>query len=277
MYNPIILYRIDKSNLDEYKECSKIFLTRQFRGDIKSDDLVVPRYSSLPYYRELEYDVWHKGAKLIQSYEQHRWIADARWTEHSELFTHTPKTYDEIHSDQQFYNAPEGQYIVKGRTNSRKLNWNKKMLANSKREALEIAGELLQDPLIAEQGIIYREYIPLQTWEVGANGLPFTNEWRFFFLGENLIDYGYYWAIAQEETIQRAKQEPILPFWQFARKIAKIVAKKTNFFVLDIAKTAAGDIILVEINCGTMSGLAEIPADRFYRNLKNVLQGNSQS
>lgn len=264
---PIILFRRDISNFNEFNICKDFFEVCEQRSCIPRRSLVIPRYSALPYYHELEIDVHNFDSRLINRTDQHRWIAEAHWIQDPDIKPYTPATY----CDYDFNTAPEGSYIVKGKTNSRKQHWNKKMLALNKVHALNIAGELIEDDMLAQQGLIYRQYIPLETWEVGLNGLRFANEWRFFFLGETLIDYGYYWSIASDETLERAKKEPILPFYEFAHKIAKIAAKYTNFFVLDVAKTETGHIILIEINDGSMSGLSEIPAIRFYKNLKDKI------
>ena len=137
------------------------------------------------------------------------------------------------------------------------------MFAKTKGDALCIANKLLNyDDLIGEQGVIYRKYVPLETYEVGLNGLPFTNEWRFFFYKKNLLSYGYYWSIADDTN--RIVEEDCI---KFAQKIANIVSKYTNFYVLDVAKATSGDWILIEINDGQMSGLSMNDPDTLYKNL----------
>jgi hypothetical protein len=261
---PAVLFSADASTIDEYKICKEFFPTYHYRSEI-TNKLVIPRYSALPYYKELETDLGNNGCQLINSYKQHKWVAKAEWIRLKELHNATFPTY----TDENFYEALEGEYIVKGKTNSRKLSWSTKMYAKSKREALNIAGELMQDPLIAEQGVIYRQYIPLETWEIGINGLRFTNEWRFFFLGTELIDFGYYWSLAEEETLKKSKSVKLEPLMTYAKKLARIVAEYCNFFVLDLAFTESGHIILVEINDGSMSGLSCIEPIPFYSQLAN--------
>jgi len=50
------------------------------------------------------------------------------------------------------------------------------MYANTKEGLKNTISKLLDDPLIKEQGIVIREYIPLETYEIGINGMRFTNE-----------------------------------------------------------------------------------------------------
>jgi hypothetical protein len=143
------------------------------------------------------------------------------------------------------------------------------MFAQNKRQAICLGAELSKSSLIGPQGIIYRRYVPLKTFEVGLNGLPFTNEWRFFFYRDTLLSHGYYWSCAKEETIAQA----ILTRGglETAKKIARICKDYVNFFVLDMAETVEGDWILIEVNDGQMSGLSENGPHRLYRNLRKVI------
>ena len=262
---PAVLFRTDSTNLEEFKACTHYMETSQQRASLQSR-LVFPRYSALPYYRELQNDLWWIGSRLINTTPEHRWIANMEWIKVKQLHNATFPTY----TDKNFHEALEGEYVVKGLTNSRKLSWNRKMYAKTKRDALNIAGELMEDPLIAEQGIAYRQYIPLETWEIGANGLRFTNEWRYFFLGGRLIDFGYYWSLADDDAMKKSQAVNTTPLTLYAEKLAQIVKNYVNFFVLDLAFTESGHIILVEINDASMSGLSCIEPDSFYFNLSKA-------
>jgi len=243
---------------EELETCRKYMPTTESRIDCK-DSFVIGRYSVLPYYKELEYDLASMGSKLINNYQQHKWIANFDY--YDVLKNDTFETWDDSNFYQCTYNGP---FVVKGRTNSRKHNWNELMFAENKRHAAEISSRLFKDPLIAEQGVIYRKYEPLEVFEVGANNLPFANEWRFFFWGYKMLSYGYYWSIAeradQYTTIEDEGQ-------RFACSIALKCYRYVNFFVVDIAKTAKGKWKLVELNDAQMSGLSMNNPDRLYDNI----------
>jgi len=257
---PTILFRKDINSEAEFKIAQQYFPVVDHRAACPPSTLIIPRYSALPYYRELEKDVqWH-GGSLINDWRQHRWIANFDY--YSELQDFTPETWD----DYTFPQAPEGQFIVKGRTNSRKFEWNKLMFAENKRQAIHIGAELSKSHFIGPQGLIYRRYVPLKTFETGLNGLPFTNEWRFFFYGQALLSYGYYWSSATEETYAQAKMSR--DGFEMAHQIAEICKDYVPFFVLDMAETQDGDWILIEVNDGQMSGLSENDPHLLYSNLK---------
>lgn len=265
MLNPVILFRSDFSRCAETEAniASKYFRVLSQRTSCKAN-YVIGRYSVLPYYRELERDIHNNKGRLINSYEQHQYIANMCWVKN---IKETPATY----YDTNFYLAPEGRYVVKGQTNSLKAKWNTHMFANNKREALNIAGELCGDSLIGSQTIAYRRYIELKTYEVGINGLPFTHEFRLFFYKTKLLTHGYYWSNA-ENTDHILTNDGI----EFGEKISKTVSKYTNFFVLDIAQDLLGQWWLIEVNDGQMSGLSMCDPDELYSNLKKALNEQTE-
>lgn len=255
-----ILLRKTLAEKEEVNAASLYFPIIESRMDVEEGDLIIPRYSSLPYYDELERDVLKRGASLINTYSQHKWIANFEW--YQSLRQYTFDTWDMNNVAK----APQDiRYVVKGKTNSRKWQWNTRMFAKNRDEAIRIGCDLYSDGVIGSQGIIYRRYEKLKILEEGINGLPFANEHRFFFYKEQLIAGGFYWAIA-DELIDTPKEAE-----EFACKLAKIAAKYANFFVLDVAEREGGGWVLVEINCGTMSGLSCIDEDTFYNRLKLAL------
>jgi hypothetical protein len=264
---PIVLFRKSLAEEGEFEVCRKYFKVITQRTELHPINtpffhLVIPRYSALPYYDELERDIDNLGGVLINSLKQHNYIANFEW--YDDLKDFTPRTW----FDDDIYRADcDGPFVVKGRTNSKKFHWDRLMYADTKYRAVHVAGELMNDNLIGTQGIIYREYVPLKTYEVGLNGLPFSNEWRFFFYKEEMLSCGYYWSVA-EKTDYIVEPDCI----EFAKNVAKIVASKVNFFVLDVAERKSGGWVLIEINDGSQSGLSENSADTLYSNLKRVLE-----
>lgn len=63
---------------------------------------------------------------------------------------------------------------------------------------------------------------------------------------------------------------------ELASEIAQIASQRTNFFVLDLAKTKAGKWILIEMNDGQMSGLSENNADELYANLAKAIESDKE-
>lgn len=259
MNEPVVLFRNSPEFNDEQQVCQKYFHTLNQRTSC-DNQLVVARYSALPFYRELELDLLNLGCRLINTYQEHLWIANFDY--YTDLAEFTPESWDDYSFP---YCKRSGPFVVKGRTNSRKLDWDTLMFAPTKRDAMKIAAKLSGDGLIGPQGIVYRKYVPLRTFGLGFNGLPYTNEFRFFFLRERLLSCGYYWS--GSDSLGQISQDAIA----LAQRIAKIAAEHVPFFVLDIAETAEGNWILIEVNDGQMSGLSENNPNTLYSNLKAAL------
>ncbi len=69
---PVILFRKDYSTEEELEVAKQYFPVVEFRSDVPANSLVIGRYSTLPYYAELEYDLWTKGSKLVNTIHQKR-------------------------------------------------------------------------------------------------------------------------------------------------------------------------------------------------------------
>lgn len=263
MNKPAFVVRKSLDVDNEFDVISKYFYTTHYRTEVPPNSLVFGRYSFLPFYKELEEEVGLNGSKLSNSLEQHEYIAIAKnWI--SDLSSFTPKTYEN------WFNIPEGSYIVKGSTNSKKSNWNTHMFAETKDDVRKVAERLMDDTHIISQGLIIREYIPLISYGEDINGLPITNEWRFFFYKDKLLSYGWYWAIYPDifELHRPAISSDAIAL---AQEIAHTVSKSANFFVLDMAQTRSGDWILIEVNDGNQSGLGMNDPHVLFSKLKDSL------
>lgn len=267
--NPIVLFRKELDTENEFSICSNAMKTTEFRTQIPAGSLVIGRYSVLPFYSELERELLLSNSKIINSYSQHLWVADImEWGgENGTLSDLTPRTWSNWRS------LPEGPYVIKGKTNSRKFRWNTHMFAPTRADIPRIASKLLDDEMIQQQGLVVREYIPLKKLGEGLNGLPVTNEWRTFWIKRgqqvHLITKGFYWQGTHPEL------ESCANFTEDARilafKAANLVSQFVNFFVLDLAETETGKWIVVEVNDGQMSGLCGCNANFFYQALHTLV------
>jgi hypothetical protein len=248
----------EKQFAEKYYECFKN------RTLIPCDELVIARFSSLPFYKELEDDLSYFKSKLINSYQQHIYISDLeQW--YSDLYNYTPKSYFRLED------LPnEGSFVLKGETNSKKQNWNTHMFATSKAEAVTVQGRLLQDGLIGSQKIIAREYVPLVEYAKSIGGLPISKEFRFFCYKEKIICGGFYWENFWDGSFGDKPKIEDVPI-NFLKKLTKIISQNTNAYVIDVAQTKEGEWILIELNDLQMSGLCGIDPNLFYKNLSLII------
>lgn len=273
---PIILFRRDGTNDAELEIARKYFDAVERRGELahkhrfNNSGLVIGRYSVLPFYKELEDDLRDFDCKLINSHAEHEYIANFDY--YHDIKNYTPKTYFSLREVIQ--SGYQGPFVVKGRTNSRKYQWRTHMFAANIDELYRIDNELRMDGFLGFQELIYREYVPLEYWGEGLNGLKHTNEWRAFFYKNNLLSIGYYWSSASDDVINRAKSYSLkeLLCSETFFVTHKVLSQKTNFYVVDFARTIEGNWIVIEAN-EQMSGLSENNPDLLYGNLAKCLEG----
>lgn len=260
MNEPIILFRRALEEENELEIASRYIGVVEQRTEIPENRVVIGRYSCLPYYKELEKDVKNQGSRLINSYKQHKWIADFTYYEYVAQWTFESWRQHELP-----WCEYDGPFVVKGATNSKKNQWKKLMYAPTKADAVRIGCDLMQDGLISQQDLIYRKYEPLENFgESMISGLPYSNEWRFFFYGTTMLAGGFYWSNLEEEKWPLSDFENAK---NFAAEVASTAAEHVNFYALDVAKKQNGDWVLVEINDGQMSGLSTIDPHDLYKAL----------
>lgn len=263
MANPVVFFRQIDPDKEEFLEAQKFLPIYTQRAAIPPGSLVIPRYSCLPRYNELEADVKILGSQLIHTYKQHRFIADIRQY-YPVLKGITPETWE------QWYGLPEGAYVLKGITNSKKFSWSTRMFAPNLQAVQTIARSLLEDAEIQEQGLVIRKYEPLVQYGEGLNGLPFTNEWRFFVLDGEILLGGFYWGNEPEVYPGDLNVIPTGAV-EMVQECIRRVGDTVRFYVVDVAEKASGGWIVVELNDGCQSGLPVCDPGVLYRALQERL------
>ena len=250
---------------EELYAAKKYFEVVEQRTHIKSNCLVIPRYSALPFYKELEEDIKYLGSKLINSFNNHNYVADIKnW--YCDLIDITPKTWfylDEIEDK-------DGPFVLKGSTNSRKHSWKTHMYAENKKQAAEVYYNLITDTLIGAQDIVIRKFIKLNKLQDGLNGMPLSEEYRFFVLNNKIIAKGFYWSNIWDDLKIKPDVNSVPNYFLFS--VMEKVEGKIPFYVFDVAKTNDNKWILIELNDGCQSGLSMIDPENFYWSLNKGLE-----
>jgi len=238
--NNIILFRESLMDQNELFCAKKYFKTVNRRTEIGNNQLVIARYSCLPYYKELEDDCRYQNSHLINSYKQHRYIANMmNWYE--DLKGLTPETWQRI---EDIPIEETGPFILKGETNSKKFLFDTHFFAKDRNAITDVYCRLTDDGLIGDQSIYIRKFVPLKNYLVGLRGLPISDEYRFFCYKENILTYGYYWSNYYDDL-------PVKPYLDleevkpFMNKVMKILSEKTNAYVVDVARKADGEFIVI--------------------------------
>lgn len=265
MSRAVILYREGDMDSRELAAAQKWFFCTPTRMAIQKDDLVIGRYSVLPFYKEQERDIKYVGASLINSFHQHSYVADL-WNWYYDLKEHTPETWNQLVS------LPDDcSFVLKGKTNSKKFDWETDMFAATKADASRVHSRLSADYMIGAQDIYIRRYVPLKTYIKGLKGLPITKEFRFFVLNGKILSGAYYWSSHVDDIDQKPDVNEVPIDWLY--KVIGLVADRIPFFVIDVAQTESGEWIVIELNDGQMSGLSENNPEELYHKMACVIEG----
>jgi len=98
------------------------------------------------------------------------------------------------------------------------------------------------------EGIVIREYIELNKLvKHSKSSMPLSEEYRLFFYKNELLNIFNYW--------EEGEYDKIKPNINIFENIAKTV--ESNFFTMDIAKDINGNLIIIELGDGQVSGIAE--------------------
>lgn len=268
---PVIYYRsLDSSIAAEIEVARQYFPCLDSRIDIRPDVLVIARYSALPFYQEQERDFKRMGAKMLNSYSEHLYIADLKnWV--PDLIDLTPKTWyrpEDVDED--------GPYILKGQTNSRKHLFHTHMYAEDRKALSEVFCRLLDDTLIGQQNIYVRKYVPLKAFDdiESVGGYPITHEYRFFTYKGRILEGGFYWSSHVDDILEKYGDIPeameVVPM-DFLNKVLDRIKDKAPGIVVDVAQTQSGEWIVIELNDLQMSGPSECDLHKLYSNLQKAL------
>lgn len=271
---PVVYLRSASCGAEEAQACSQHFPTVASRVEVPQGSLVFSRYSALPFKGELCRDLELLGSVPVNSLRAHDYAADFGY--YRDFENDTFPSWDRL-ADVPM-RLRDGPFVVKGRANSRKQEWSTKMFAPDFRKAVQIASELMSDGLIGQQGVIARQFIPLEVFETSVSGLPFANEWRCFYLNGTRVAHGYYWgSIDDWSAVERAEPDFLASGLPFADRLAQKACESIPFCSIDVAKTRDGRWMLVEINDGDMSGLnGSIDPNAFYSGLAKALAAHPE-
>ncbi len=161
--------------------------------------------------------------------------------------------------------APFGDVpvIVKDFVKSRKHEWAEACFipSASDREAVRrVVGRFLElqgDDL--NEGLVFREFVEFEPVGVHPrSGMPLTEEYRAFWLDGSPVFWSPYWADGEYGV-----SEP--PWDRFAGVAAAV---RSRFFTMDLARRRDGDLMIVELGDGQVSGLPrESDAPKYYETL----------
>lgn len=235
--------------------------------------LVIPRFCLWPYPQELIADLRGLGCVPINDGRATAWLWSLPdWALALEDLTPCTWTWDAYVASQY-----AGPVVLKGVVKSRRDQWGTHMLAEGRADSLAVMHRLLQDPVGAE-GIYVRAYVPLESvWKLqdgsparDLGGCPISVEHRVVVVDGEPVARGWYWQDVGDPPVGLVQPDPNAIPEPFLRSVIDRVADacpSARFYTLDVALTAEGRWVVVELNDGCQSGLPSGTAEAVYKAL----------
>lgn len=265
---PYILFRRSLVDDEEVEAAKKHFNVVFQHEEIPSGSLVIPRYSALPFYQYLEDGIKTLGSSLINTYHQHRYVADiSNWYPDFEMVT--PKTWFSLSEVPRTPPSKHG-YVLKGETNSKKQQWNTHMFAPTYEDITKVHSNLMHDSLVGSQNICVRKYVPLREVGTRIDGRPVTEEYRIFVLDGKILTKAFYWS-EYYDVVAPEDQDPGNIPEDFLSGLVDAVGDSIRFWVVDVARTQTGSWMVIELNDGQMSGLSMTDPEKLYKEMELAL------
>ncbi len=123
--------------------------------------------------------------------------------------------------------------------------------------------------ILSWQKVAVREYIPLQVIDEDSfpDIVPISYEFRFFYFEGKCMAYGPYWYMGGNYSLSNSERQEVLKLTDWAAHRLGAI-----FPAIDVAKTASGEWIIIEVNDAQESGFVGANPLVLWNNTINAMQ-----
>jgi hypothetical protein len=215
---------------------------------------VILRMGAISAYKSLSDELMQFGLCLINSNSQHETASLLpHWYPKIKEYTARSVWYDTLPTAATILKDFSFPVFLKGERQTNRHN--KSMsIANNLADLENILHYWKQDNVLGWQRLICREFVNLEkiAEPVGDKIQP-SKEFRIFLWKNRTVGIGHYWTEFEKVELTVSEKTHIT---RLAEEISTIVA--VPFLVVDVAKKADGEWIVIELNDGQESGYAGV-------------------
>lgn len=280
--DPLNMKIVDEAYGSEYRKAKKLFPCALFSyedmeigrlsvcGDIEGETLYRGWMMRPEFYRCFYEKLAARGISLVNTPEEYEryhllpgWYSDFKEVTPDTIWTDTPNV-DEAMA---LVAGASGPFIVKDYVKSRKHQWNDAFYISRIEDAAEarrvISNFVVRQGTDLVGGIVLRRYEKFRIVDRHEkSGMPIAEEYRCFVFKGRKVSINGYW---------NGQGDNILSEEEMAWLNSMIARVRSNFVSVDLARKESGELMIVELGDGQVSGLQQLDAGRFYRRLGEVL------
>lgn len=238
--------------------------------EIPKGSIVFPRLRVLPWGDLLEKEILFNKSQTINTFHEHRNIANSKTWAHlldgsDGAAPLSAKQYGL--SDMPY--LPDGEYFIKGETNSLKHQWSQACYAPTKGDLSNIVNNFMNDAGVGHQAVIIKPFQKYRKLAESIHGQPVFHERRVFILDGKVMSEAFYWSNFTYELGEiEYNRDLYSKALQDAIERTKHLAR---YYVIDMAEYEDGSWGVVELNDGNMSGLSDNDPATLWNNIQKAL------
>lgn len=232
-----------------------------------TDAPVLLRIGAIDDYAGIASALARQDMKLLVDENEHdRCSTIENWYPLLKEKTPITKVYDELPEADELLKDFSFPVFIKG---NRQTNRHKRSqcIIRNEAEYNALRGEWKRDGVPFWQKAAVREYVPLL--EIDADSfpslIPISYEFRFFYLKGKCAAYGPYWTMGKKYSLPEAELSEVLRLTDWAAE-----RLKAAFVAIDVAKTAAGEWIIIEVNDAQECGYTGVNPMSLWSNVINI-------
>lgn len=207
-----------------------------------------------------------KGIKLINSPTQHQTAMEFDRF-YPLLGDITPKSaiLESLVELDRIPNTLNFPVFVKGAVKSNKEQGFKAVVAQNMDELKNIAEHVLANTYRSRGKVIVREFIPLRQISESPDDFPISREYRVFVYKDEIVAYSFYWDEFEDIELLATNDRQAI----FTLALETAARTKIPFVAVDVAQTATGDWIVIEIGDAQFCGLSQVPVLELWGKIKD--------
>ncbi len=234
----------------------------QLDGQVRA----VARMGAASDYAQRYHNLREQGVELIHTPEEYRRTSELPvWYPLIDDLTPRSVWFEQLPPADQIEDQFDWPVFLKGERQTSR-HQRRLSIIESRRQFEEVMSEWQRDPILAWQRVVCREYVPLRRIDTidTSHNMPRSFEFRSFWWNNRCVGIGEYWVAEHYKPTDDEMVELL--------KTAQAAVDRIDvtFLVVDVAQTAEGDWIVIEVNDGQDSGYGGVPRRAMWQHIVDI-------